>query len=330
MADTKFGILIGGTWPQGLPSGNELLDLVREAEDVGYDSVHASDHIASPPEGLAPTINAFSFLSAAAAVTSRVQLGPFPIAMPLYNASIVGSLMLSLHHMSNGRAIFCTASGFGFPVELEAVGVPLPERPFRNTEGMDLVSKLWTEDNVTFDGQFNKTTNLNMTLKTSQPNSIPTWVNGRHDSALRRAVSSGEAWAAPMVTPQEFAVKRATIQKYSEEESRDVSTGFDWIAEVGFNINPDRSVAAREAESAIELRPDKQSTTGQAPTEDLMGQAAALGTPEECIRKIREYVDGGASWIIASPLCPASGFQKQMQQFANEVMPSFKAVKATA
>lgn len=330
MANTKFGILMGGTWPQGLPSGGELLDLAREAEEVGFDSIHTSDHIASPPEGLAPSINAFPFLAAAAAVTRHVQLGPFPVAMPLYNASIVGSLMLSLHHISNGRAIFCTASGFGFPVELEAVGVPLSERPFRNTEGMDLVSKLWTEDNVTFEGQFNKTTNLNMTLRNSQSTSIPTWVNGRHDSALRRAVSSGEAWAVPMVTPQEFAEKRATIQKYAEEGSRDLSNGFDWIAEVGFNINADRSKAAQEAESAVELRPDKQSTTGQAPTEDLISQAAALGTIDDCIKKVQEYVDAGASWIIAAPLCPASAFRAQMQQFAREVMPRFKAVKATA
>ena len=330
MPDTKFGILIGGTWPQGLPSGNELMDFVRGAEAAGYDSIHTSDHIASPPEGLAPSINAFPFLAAAAAITKKVKLGLYPVAMPLYNATIVGSLMLSIHHISNGRAIFCTASGFGFPVELEAVGVALPERPVRNTEGMDLVSKLWTEDNVTFEGQYNKTTNLNMTLKNAVPNTIPTWVNGRHDSALRRAVSAGEAWAAPMVTPQEFAEKRATVQQYAEEAGRDLETGFEWVVEVGFNINNDRNKAAAEAESSIEQRPDKQSTTGQAPTEDLVGQAAALGSPEECISKVREYVDAGASWIVATPLCPLSGFDGQMHQFAEKVMSSFKVVKVTA
>jgi alkanesulfonate monooxygenase SsuD/methylene tetrahydromethanopterin reductase-like flavin-dependent oxidoreductase (luciferase family) len=328
MPDTKFGILMGGTWTQGLPSGSELLAMARGAEEAGYDSIHTSDHISSPPEGLAPSINAFPFLAAAAAVTERVKLGPYPLAMPLYNASIVGSMMLSIHHISNGRAIFCTASGFGYPVELEAVNVALPERPMRNTEGMDLVAKLWTEDNVSFEGEFNKTTNLNMTIRRSVPNSIPTWVNGRHDSALRRAVSSGEAWAVPMVTPQEFAEKRPLVQQYAEESSRDLRSGFDWVVEVGFNLNADRGRATAEAEAAVELRPDKQSTTGQAPTEDLVGQAAALGSPEECISKVREFVDSGATWIIATPLCPLSGFQDQMLQFAKHVIPSFKAVKA--
>ncbi len=218
MADTKFGVLIGGTWPQGLPSGSELLEIARLAEEAGYDSIHTSDHIASPPSGPAPVVNCFPFLAAAAAVTQRVQLGPFPLSMPMHNPSIVASIMLGLHHISQGRAIFCTASGFSYPAELEAVGVVLSERPPRNSEGMDLVSRLWTEDSVTFEGQFNKVTDLNMALKDALPNGIPTWVNGRHDSALRRAVSSGDAWAIPMVTPQEFQEKRATIQQYAVEE----------------------------------------------------------------------------------------------------------------
>ncbi len=113
-------------------------------------------------------------------------------------------------------------------------------------------------------------------------------------------------------------------------EGRDLGDGFHWIAEVGFNINPDKAKAGQEAERAIEERPDKQSTTGQPPTEELMGQAVAIGSPEECASRIREFVDAGATWIVATPLCPLSGFKGQMQQFAKEVMPRFKAVKATA
>ena len=330
MADTKFGVLMGGTWSQGLPSGSELLELARLAEEVGFDSIHSSDHIASPPSGPAPVVNCFPFLAAAAAVTQRVQIGPFPLTMPLHNPSIVASIMMGLHHISQGRAIFCTASGFGYPPELEAVGVDLSERPKRNSEGMDLVAKLWTEDKVTFEGQFNKTTDFNMALKDAQSTGIPTWVCGRHDSALHRAVSSGQAWAVPMVSVQDFAERRETIQKYAVEAGRDLGDGFHWIAEVGFNINSDRQKATQEAERAIEERPDKQSTTGQSPTEELIGLAAALGSPEDCASRVKEYVDAGASWIIATPLCPLSGFKGQMEQFAQEVMPRFKAVKAAA
>jgi coenzyme F420-dependent glucose-6-phosphate dehydrogenase len=329
MADVKFGVLIGGTWPQGLPSGADLLDLARSAEDLGFDSIHSSDHIASPPSGPVPVVNCFTFLSAAAAVTKRVQLGTFPLSMPMHNPSIVGSAMLGLHHISDGRAIFCTASGFSYPGELEAVGVALSERPTRNSEGMDVISKLWAEDKVTFEGQFSKMTDLNMALKDAHK-PIPTWVNGRHPSALHRAVSSGDAWAIPMVGPQEFGESQAKIVQYASEEGRDLGSGFHWIVEVGFNINSDPAKARQEAEIALEARPDKESTTGQPPTKELLNEAAAVGSAEDCASRIREYVDGGATWIIATPLCPYSGFKNQMAQFSKEVMPRFKVVKATA
>jgi len=318
MVDIKFGVQIGGTWAQGLPTGPQLLDLAKSVEDLGYDSLHSTDHISSPPEGSAPVVHCFPFLSAAAAVTQRVKLGPCALQLPAHNASVVASVMLGLHHMSQGRAVLNVSQADAYPNEIEAAGITMEDRGGKNSEGIELIQKLWSEDQVTFEGKFNKVIGLDMSLRSSNPR-IPMWVGGRHEGALRRAAKLGNAYSTPQVTPQLFLENSTKVKQFAAEDGKDMSD-FSWVTEIGFHLNSDRSKARDESARALGVRTEP-------PTEELLDVSVAMGSPEECAERISDFVNSGVTWFVLTPLCSLADLKGQLEGFAKNVLPLAKAVK---
>jgi alkanesulfonate monooxygenase SsuD/methylene tetrahydromethanopterin reductase-like flavin-dependent oxidoreductase (luciferase family) len=322
MADIKFGVQIGSTWEQGLPSGSDLLDLARSIEGLGYDSIHSTDHITSPPYGPAPVVHCFPFLAAAAAVTQRVKIGPCTLQLPGHNASLVASIMLGLHHMSHGRALLNVSQADVYPNEMEAAGSAWEDRGPKNAEGIELIKKLWSEDKVTFEGKYNKVTDLNMAISPSLP-PIPFWVGGRHANALQRAARLGDAYSTPQVTPSLFKENSNKVKEIGAEDGRDLSN-FEWVTEIGFHMGADKGKVRDEAARALgEWRTEP-------PTEELLEVSAALGSPDDCAQRIQDFVDSGVTWFVLTPLCTLADLQGQLQSFAKEVLPKVRAVKAPA
>jgi alkanesulfonate monooxygenase SsuD/methylene tetrahydromethanopterin reductase-like flavin-dependent oxidoreductase (luciferase family) len=111
MVDIKFGVQLGGTWPLGVPSGKELLDLARHVDGLGYDSVHSNDNLVSPHGGPAPVLGCMQVLSAIAAVTQQVKIGPYALQLPMYNPAVAAPMMLTLDHLSGGRSLLAVSQG---------------------------------------------------------------------------------------------------------------------------------------------------------------------------------------------------------------------------
>lgn len=102
----KIGIVL----PQHDAGRRELLGAARLAEEAGLDSIWAYDTL-RPKAGFTEVLECWTALSAAAAVTERVTLGPLVLRVTLRNVALVGHMAHSLHRMAPERVIMGLGTG---------------------------------------------------------------------------------------------------------------------------------------------------------------------------------------------------------------------------
>src|SRR5206468_3092753 len=129
----------------------QCLRLAERADELGYNSVKTVEHYFYEYGGHSP--NPVVFLAAVAARTRRLR----PITgavIPAFNNPVkLAAELAMLDNLSNGRLDV----GFGrafIPKEFEVFGVSMEESRARFEEGVDIVTRLWTEDRVTYAGRF--------------------------------------------------------------------------------------------------------------------------------------------------------------------------------
>jgi len=166
-------------------------------EELGYDSVWTSEHIFF----YFPTSDALTTLAAAAALTSRIRLGTAVLLLPLRPAALAAKEITSVDVISGGRLTLGIGVGGEYPKEFQAVGVPVKERGPRTDEAIQLLRKLWTEDNVSFDGRFTVLDGVTLQPKPAQPGGPPLWIAGRSQAAIRRAGRLGDGYLPYLFSP---------------------------------------------------------------------------------------------------------------------------------
>ncbi|MCY4583327.1 MAG: LLM class flavin-dependent oxidoreductase, partial [Chloroflexi bacterium] len=179
MTKPKIGLLLGTrgmvmrAQREGTPySADGMLTLAERAEAAGLDSVWVGDSLVSKPR-----LEPVTAMSAIAARTSRVRIGtavllpalrpPVPLAHAIATADIV----------SGGRIVIGAGVGGAFNDDQRqdwtAAGVAPDSRAGRFSETVRLMKRLWTEDNVTFDGSHFRFDDLTLDPKPVQPGGVP-------------------------------------------------------------------------------------------------------------------------------------------------------------
>lgn len=151
----------------------------RTVEDLGFDLLMMSDHIAVTPDVAeqypAPFYEPFTTLSWLAGITRRIQLGTTVLLMPYRHPLLTARMAANLNELSGGR--FILGAGVGWArQEFEALGVPYERRGALTDEHIRVVRAAW-EDRKDFRG-----------------GPVPIWIGGNSDAGIRRAVRLGDAW----------------------------------------------------------------------------------------------------------------------------------------
>src|SRR3970040_1901739 len=169
MADLQFGVNL---YP------HQWRDAAR-IEELGYDSVWTSEHVFF----YFPTFDALTTLAAVAALTSRIRLGTAVLLLPLRPAALAAQEITSVDDTPRGRLTLGIGVGGEYPKEFQAVGVPVGERGARTDEAIQVLRRLWTEENVTFEGRFTKLDGVTLQPKPAQRGGPPLWIAGRSEAA---------------------------------------------------------------------------------------------------------------------------------------------------
>ena len=207
-----------------------IRDFAQAAEDLGFRHILAYDHViganpASRPGWQPPYTHKdifhepFVLFSYLAGLTKTIELVTGIIILPQRQTVLVAKQAAALDVLSRGRLRLGIGIGWN-PVEYEALGENFKNRGRRSEEQVEVMRKLWTEEVVTFAGQWHKITDAGLNpLPIQRP--IPIWFGGSDERALRRLARLGDGWF-PLLGPDEKC--RAAIDKlqaYARQAGRD-------------------------------------------------------------------------------------------------------------
>ncbi len=152
MRPVRFGV----TLPQIKRGWQEAREAALEFDRLDYDSVWVCDHLYGVPLPTLPIFEAWSELAAVAAITERVQLGTLVTPPFFRNPAVLAKQIATIDHISNGRTIVGLGAGW-FEAEFKGYGCTFPslrERMRALDEAAEILKRMWSEQKVTFHGEY--------------------------------------------------------------------------------------------------------------------------------------------------------------------------------
>lgn len=168
---------------QGDHHYEEMLEEVQYAEANGLDSVFLQEHHEAEVDQY--WSDPLTALTGAASVTEEIDLGTAILLLPLYDPVRLAERGAMLDGLSDGRFVLGAAIGYR-PREFELYEVDRSKRPAIYEEYITLISRLWSEEEVTFDGDFRSVEEFQCTPRPSSDPRPRIWVGGYHDVVLDR------------------------------------------------------------------------------------------------------------------------------------------------
>ncbi len=180
----------------------QIRTYLRGLEDLGITHLLAYDHVLGADrtqhEGFSGPYDkdvAFheplTFFAFAAGVTERLEMVSTVLILPQRQAALVAKQAAEVAVVSGNRLRLGVGTGWN-TVEYEALGVPFDARGRRQAEQVQLMRRLWTEDVVSFAGEFHTVTAANINPRPSKP--IPVWFGGGSPALLKRCAQLGDGW----------------------------------------------------------------------------------------------------------------------------------------
>jgi len=307
--DTKYRIgVMPGVWPAG-PEGRDFLwRFIDVCERTAIDSVWFSERLSSP----LPVPEPMTTMAAVAARTRRLKFGPSVLITPFRPPAVMAREIAMIDYLSGGRML--PAFGIGVEQEREflAAGVPFKERGRRTDEAIAIMRRCWSENEVTFEGEFWRLDRITVLPKPAQQ-PMPLWIGGNSEAAMRRAGRLGDGWIPSFIPPARLASGVVQTQRFATEAGREVPADHFGVL-VNFCFAEDRA-AARALAGPFIPRGRVDDATLEACT--------AFGPPELLRERLEEYVAGGASKFIVRPMCAPDRMLEQLARMADEVVPAF-------
>ncbi|MDH4144303.1 MAG: TIGR03619 family F420-dependent LLM class oxidoreductase [Acidimicrobiia bacterium] len=208
-------------------------ELAREAEQRGFESVFYPEHSHLPtdsgpwpggpvvPDHYAHTLDLFSALSAAAAVTTTIRLGSGICLVPQHDAIWLAKQVATVDHLSAGRFVFGIGFGWNKP-ELAAHGVDYATRRERTREHIVAMKRLWSDDAVvSFEGRHTRFGPARAHPKPTQRPHPPILIAAGAGPKLRAAVADyADGWG-PIQGRNEVVSELAALREAWADAGRE-------------------------------------------------------------------------------------------------------------
>lgn len=189
----KIGVILPhDDRPEQPASWPAVRAFARHAEDVGLDSLWVFDHLFHESDGeRAGMYEAWTVLTAVAAVTERVELGALVMCSPFRHPVLMAKMAATLDAVSGGRLILGMGAGWHAP-EFAALGLSMDQRVGRFDEALQIVTALLRGEVVTFEGQHHSVERAE--LVPAPERRIPVLVAALRPRMLRLTARYADAW----------------------------------------------------------------------------------------------------------------------------------------
>jgi len=320
----KFGVLLPHYGEHCTRS--RLIDGSQRLEELGFDSVWVRDHLLWKPHGMEgsdPTfLDGLGTLACIAGATRRIELGTavvIPIRWPLKVAQDFATLSFL-----GGRAVH---AGFGMgsnSAELGAAGFDVNDREAIFTETVEICKRVWSQDNVTWEGEHFRFANVSLNPKPAQ--SLDTWYGGTTRASVRRAVAHCDGWLPGRLPLATLDDRLRLLRELAAEAARPTRWGaipIVFIAEdrkQAFDRVDVPALAGSSEGSARWLKPPSGEFRTPADLEGLL----VAGDPGDVVQEIRKFEARGIDQFVFDLRLDFDRYEEKVELIARYVLPSFQ------
>jgi probable F420-dependent oxidoreductase len=295
----KIGLAFVNPAPQTTPAN--VMNFAKKCEVMGVHSMWIIDRIAY--DNLEP----LTVLAAAAGATQKIRLGPSVLLPNLRHPTLLAKIIATLDFVSNGRVTL--GLGFGSREnDFSALEVPFEKRGSRAVEAVQLMKRLWSEDNVTHKGRFYNIENVTIGPRPIQK-SIPIWTGGSAEVSLKRAGTWADGFICGSSAILEFSSVWDKVASYAKAAGRNPDA-IEKACLTFIAINDNHAKAVESLSAYVtryygRLRGDIENTF-------------PLGSPAACADRINLFFAKGLDTLIIGLADPDP---KQLDLFAEKVLP---------
>ncbi|WP_433613088.1 LLM class F420-dependent oxidoreductase [Prescottella agglutinans] len=302
----RFGLFVPQGWRLdlvGIDPANQwaaMRDVALRADRGPWESIWVYDHFHTVPAPTAEaTHEAWSLMSAFAAVTERVRLGQMCTAMSYRNPAYLAKVAATADIISGGRVDMGIGGGW-YEHEWRAYGYGFPsagERLGRLDEGVQILRQAWTRGTATLDGRHYQVDGAIVRPLPLQDGGIPLWIAGGGEKVTLRIAAKYAQYTNFDGTPEGFAHKSEVLRRHCTE----VGTDFGAIVRsANYNLAIGRTEAeVRERLETLRARlePFVGPERADASLAAFRGMPA-VGTPEQIVENLTALKRQGLEYAI--------------------------------
>jgi coenzyme F420-dependent glucose-6-phosphate dehydrogenase len=314
----------------------QLLNFAVEAENNGFESVWVSDHFQPwrHTNGHAPF--AMAWMAALGEHTRHVVMGTSVLTPTFrYPPAVVAQAFGTLGALNPGRVILGVGAGESLN-EVAATGTEMPpprERLARLREAVELIRRLWSEESVTFEGEFYRTRNATIYDKPDQP--IPIYLSAGGPVAAKLAGRLGDGFICTSGKGMELYRDQLIpgLEQGAREAGRDPNP-IDRMIEVKVAFDTDRQRALDDTRIWAALALPADDKAGIDDPREMERKAATVADqayrrwlvstdPEEHVEQIRPYLELGFNHLVFH--APGDDQSRFIQLYSREILPRLRA-----
>ena len=316
---------------EGVDAGH-LERAVVEAEELGYDSLWAADHLMLGRDW--SVMEGWTFLSWACGLTTRIRLGTIHLANLFRAPALTAKMAATLDVISGGRLEFFFDAGHrGSVGEAGAYGFPFPDDAARLAafeEALEIVKAMWTEERPSFEGRYHRIEEAVCYPKPVQKPHPPVWIGTAGGEEMSEGVTANEAMVDVIARHADGWNNTPASVEFCRRMLRSLEDACRRNGREFAGVRKSLETQVLVAETAGEVERLKESIERLNPGrvhywdwEDA-AERYLIGDAETVAARVREYADLGIDsfmlWFMDYPSLEG------MRVFARRVMPGFREV----
>lgn len=258
---------------------------VDVCEEGGVDSLWQTDRLISTT----PILECMSTMAALAGATKRIKFGMNVVSLGLRDPVLLAKQCATIDYLSEGRLLPAFGIGSARAPDWQAMGVEVAGRGVKANEALQIITRLWTEPSLDFEGRFFHLKDASISPKPVQKK-LPVWLGGGTEAAIKRTARYGTGWQAAFETPDAAGRIVASIKDAAQGEGRRIDedhfgAGFEFY----FGSWDAPAVVQKSADYSrrFKLKPE---------------YALVVGDASDMIARIREYHAAGMHKFILRPI----------------------------
>jgi probable F420-dependent oxidoreductase len=282
--------------------GDGFFTMIDACEAIGWDSLWFSERVGGD------VLDPLAAMGVAIGRSQRLKYGTSVIVLPGRNPVLLAKELASLDVLSNGRIVPVFGLGAPVPSEHELFGVARGERAGRTDEAVQLMVKLWTEDNVTFEGRYFSVHDVTLLPKPVQQPHPDVWFGGHSEAACRRVGRYGTGWLPSFITAGEYKPKVDLIKEEAARNGREIEE--DHYGALVPYIPAGNEEAAQAILAAIAAR------RPEVDPNDVI----VPGGNAELRARLETLVTQGATKFVVLPAVPPRDWGDELQRVYDDVV----------